>query len=110
MEVHYGDIWYIRTYDTHGHLQSGIRPWVIVSNDIGNVHSPLVNAVPLTTNLYKKPLPTHCDIISAPERSIALCEQVKPIEKIDLIEKVGECKNFEMRQISICIMIQFNIL
>ena len=110
MEVHYGEIWYVKSQTRDGHMQDGMRPWVIVSNDIGNNHSLMVNAVPLTTNLGKKPLPTHCEIISSSRKSLALCEQVKPINKSDLIEKIGECKKFELRQISICLMIQFNIL
>ncbi len=110
MEVHFGDIWYVKDSDGSGHLQSGVRPWVIVSNDIGNVHSPMVNAVPLTTNLNKKPLPTHCRIISSTVESIALCEQVKPINKTDLINIIGHCRNFELRQIKICLMIQFNMI
>lgn len=110
MDVHYGDIWYVRTPKTNDHTQSGIRPWIIVSNDIGNRFSPLVNAVPLTSNLCKKPLPTHCEINSSQRVSIALCEQVKPIDKRDLICKIGECEKSELRQISICLMIQFNIL
>lgn len=110
MEIHYGEIWWVQPQNIQGHMQCGMRPWVIVSNDIGNNHSPLVNAVPLTTNLNKKPLPTHCEIISSSEPSLALCEQVRPIDKRDLINKIGECKKFELRQISICLMIQFNIL
>lgn len=109
-EIRWGQIWYIKARDKNGHLQYGERPAIIVSNDIGNNHSPMVNVVPLTSNLYKKPIPTHCEIISAPLPSIALCEQVVPIDKTDLINCVGECKTFEMRQVKICLMIQFNII
>ena len=110
MEIHFGDIWYINDNYGSGHQQKGVRPWIIVSNDIGNNHSPMVNAVPLTSNLNKKPLPTHCKIISGPQESIALCEQVKPINKTDLLNCIGYCQNFELRQIKICLMIQFNII
>lgn len=109
-EIKWGQIWYIARRDNNGHLQTGDRPAIIVSNDIGNCHSPMVNVVPLTTNLSKKPLPTHCEIISSPVKSIALCEQVVPINKEDLIACVGECKTFEMRQVKICLMIQFNMI
>lgn len=109
-EIKWGQIWYVARRDKDGHLQTGDRPAIIVSNDIGNVRSPMINIVPLTTNLNKKPLPTHCEIISSPYRSIALCEQVVPINKEDLIRYVGECKAFEMKQVKICLMIQFNII
>lgn len=109
-EIKWGQIWYIREHETDDHIQKGIRPAIIVSNDIGNNHSPLVNVVPLTTNLNKKPLPTHCEIISGPRKSIALCEQVIPVNKKDLLNYVGECKTFEMRQVKVCLMIQFNII
>ena len=110
MEIHFGDIWYVDNDATSGHSQRGVRPWVIVSNDIGNNHSPMVNAIPLTTALYKKPLPTHCKIISGPQESIALCEQVKTLNKSQLINKIGHCANWEIRQIKICLMIQLNLL
>ena len=109
-EIKWGQIWYIARRGKDGHLQTGDRPAIVVSNDIGNCHSPMVNVVPLTSNLNKKPLPTHCEIISSPVKSIALCEQVVPINKEDLVEYVGECKAFEMRQIKICLMIQFNMI
>ena len=109
-EIKFGDIWYVDNAQTIGHQQTGMRPWVIVSNDVNNVHSPMVNAIPLTTALYKKPLPTHCKIISGPQESIALCEQVKTLNKSQLINKIGHCANWEIRQIKICLMIQFNLL
>lgn len=109
-EIKWGQIWYVKRRDKDGHIQTGDRPAIVVSNDIGNNHSPMVNVVPLTTNLDKKPLPTHCEIISSPYKSIALCEQVIPINKEDLIYCVGECKTFEMRQVKVCLMIQFNII
>lgn len=109
-EIKYGQIWYIKKRDADGHIQNGTRPAIIVSNDVANNYSPLVNIVPLTSNLNKKPLPVHCEIISSPVASIALCEQVMPINKEDLLDCVGECRGFEIRQINICLMIHFNII
>ena len=109
-EIKYGQIWYMQKRDAQGHIQQGDRPVLIVSNDINNNHSPIVNVVPLTSNLDKKPLPTHCEIISSPHKSIALCEQIMTINKDELINCIGECKTFEMRQIKICLMIQFKII
>lgn len=110
MEIKFGDIWYVDNAQATGHAQQGFRPWVIVSNDINNAYSPMVNAIPLTTSLCKKPLPTHCEILSGPQKSIALCEQVKTLNKSQLISKIGHCANWEIRQIKICLMIQFNLL
>lgn len=69
-----GDIYYVKDTESHsGSEQSGSRPGIIVSNDIGNAHAPIVEVVYLT-GMRKKELPTHVRIYSAPNISTALCE------------------------------------
>jgi len=64
-----------------GHVQGGIRPWVIVQNDIGNNHSPTTIVCPLTTKLKRLELPTHVVVTWDSLRcSMIECEQVRVVD------------------------------
>ena len=77
-----GDVYFIEQDGgpTYKGIQNWGRPGVIVSNNTGNRHAPLVTVVPLTTQV-KKDLPTHVPIISTPKECKALCEQVTRVPK-----------------------------
>lgn len=75
-------------------MQSGIRPVIVLQNDIGNLYSPTTQIIPLTSKKKKK-LPTHAVIPATKSSglnsdSIALAEQITTISKDRLIRKVGE--------------------
>ena len=83
-------------------VQRGMRPVVLISNNIGNNHSPTVTVIPLTTKT-KHPLPTHVfvegkNVLPAP--SVALCEQIITIDKLQLGDKLGELSTDELRAIN----------
>ena len=89
-----GDILRISLKEQGGSVQSGIRPCIVVSNDIGNRCSTILLVVPLTSKMTKKPLPTH--VMIAPSNrtglgrsSIALCEQVTVVPQERVISKYG---------------------
>lgn len=73
------------------HIQSGYRPVLVISNDMANKFSPVVTVVPLTTRLGKKCLPTHVTLLTSGLRgvSLALCEQVMPVDKSSLTQFIG---------------------
>ena len=73
------------------HIQGGNRPVVVVSNDMANTHSPVITIVPLTSNRYKNPLPTHVTLSAdgLPLTSVALCEQVTAVDKPLLSRRIG---------------------
>ena len=75
----------------NSHVQHGIRPVVIVSNNAANVHSPVVTVVPLTTKLQKCHLPTHVLLQEQGlnRSSLALCEQILSLDKTCLIRRIG---------------------
>lgn len=77
--------------DTEGSLQSGIRPVVIVSNNLANRHSPVITILPMTSQMSKKKLPTHITIedCGLKIKSIVLAEQIMSINKKSLIRKMG---------------------
>lgn len=73
------------------HVQHGIRPVVVVSNNAANTHSPVVTVVPLTTRLQKCHLPTHVLLQDQglDRGSLALCEQILSLDKTCLIRRIG---------------------
>lgn len=78
--------------------QGGIRPVIIVQNDIGNRHSPTVIVLPMTSEIKKSNMPTHC-IIHKTERnglkvdSMVLAEQIRVIDKSRLQDYIGFLDN-----------------
>lgn len=104
-EVKRGQIWYADLSPVRGSEQGGLRPVVIVQNDIGNRYSPTVIAVPLTTQV-KNDLPTHATVM---EYSTALCEQVKTIDKSRLKKCIGKCNITEMAAIDKALKISLNL-
>lgn len=91
-----GDIFYVKKANEPvvGSEQNGGRPAIIVSNDIGNYHAPIVEIVYLTTK-NKKNQPTHANVM-ATKPSIAVCEQVHTVSKERLQEKIGTLSEEEM--------------
>lgn len=105
-----GEIYWMRNgVEGVGSEQVGLRPCVVVSNEKANTYSTMVTIVPLTT-AEKKPLPTHAEINSAIESSIALCEQVKTISKNRLAQYIGEVTEEEMREIERGLRVQLALM
>ena len=86
MSIYRGGIFYIERADTVGSEQKANRPAIIVSNNLNNKYSQVVEVVYLTTQ-QKKPLPTHVPINSAKYPGTALCEQVHSVA----VERLGDC-------------------
>ena len=91
-EVTRGDIFYADLNPAQGSEQGGVRPVLIVQNEAGNIHSPTVVVVPLTTKTGKGRLPTHVRISKAcglDADSLALTEQIRTIDRTRLDNYVG---------------------
>ena len=77
----------------YGSEQGGVRPVLVVQNDIGNKFSPTVIVVAITSKLHKAKLPTHIELkehmANLEKNSILLCEQIRTLDKLRLKEKVG---------------------
>lgn len=93
MQIKRGDMFYADLSPVVGSEQGGIRPVVIIQNDIGNRHSPTVIAAAITSQTGKNKLPTHIEIKSQSSGlksdSIVLTEQIRTIDKSRLKEKIG---------------------
>lgn len=93
MNIKRGDMFYADLSPVVGSEQGGIRPVIIIQNDLGNKHSPTVIAAAITSQLGKTKLPTHIEIgsqdVGLKTNSVVLAEQVRTIDKSRLKEKIG---------------------
>ncbi|HQE05668.1 MAG: type II toxin-antitoxin system PemK/MazF family toxin [Tepidanaerobacteraceae bacterium] len=92
MLVRRGDIFYADLNPVVGSEQGGIRPVLVVQNDIGNKYSPTVIIAAITSQIDKAKLPTHVELKSADygleKDSVILMEQLRTIDKRRLKEKI----------------------
>ena len=92
MLVKRGEIYYCDLGIPRGSEQGGIRPVLIVQNNVGNKFSPTTIVVPITSKLTKANLPTHVEI-PLEKDSIAMLEQIKVVDKCRLREKISTVKD-----------------
>ena len=108
-----GDIYYANLNPVIGSEQGGRRPVLIISNDVGNKHSPTVIVAPITSRINTKAkLPTHTLINNfegLDKNSIILLEQVRTIDKKRLKEKMGTVDENSMNEINNAISISFGL-
>ncbi|WP_089608615.1 type II toxin-antitoxin system PemK/MazF family toxin [Dehalobacterium formicoaceticum] len=110
-EISRGDIYYADLNPVVGCEQGGIRPVLILQNDIGNRHSP-TTIVCAITGKPKKPLPTHTAIAGAgrlSRESFALLEQIRTIDRARLREWVGRLDENEMEEIDQALSISIGL-
>ncbi len=92
MNVKRGDIFYADLSPVVGSEQGGLRPVLIVQNDVGNKYSPTVIAAAITSKLDKAKLPTHIDVYAEEfglaKNSVVLLEQIRTLDKRGLREKM----------------------
>ena len=93
MIVKRGDIYYADLSPVIGSEQGGVRPILVVQNDVGNKYSPTIIVAAITSQINKARLPTHVEITAQdfglPKDSVVLMEQIRTIDKKRLREKIG---------------------
>ncbi len=113
MNVRRGDIYYADLSPVVGSEQGGIRPVLIVQNDVGNRFSPTVIAAAITSQKDKARLPTHIQLNSAgsglAKDSIVLLEQIRTIDKRRLKEHMGRLDDQSMARINQALEISFGL-
>lgn len=109
MEIKRGQIYYADLSPVKGSEQGGLRPVLIVQNDVGNKHAPTVIVVPLTTRMAKHKLPTHYLTYVTGVPSIVLCEQVRTADKGRLREYVATLSPAEMEKVNKALAISLGI-
>ena len=108
-----GDIYYADLSQVVGSEQGGIRPVLIVQNNVGNRYSPTVIAAAITSQINKAKMPTHITL-GAPnygltKDSIILTEQIRTLDKRRLRERMGKVDNKVMEQIDAAIAVSFGL-
>ncbi|MDF2819718.1 MAG: transcriptional modulator of MazE/toxin, MazF [Clostridiales bacterium] len=108
-----GDIFYADLRPVVGSEQGGIRPVLIIQNDIGNKYSPTIICAAITSQINKAKLPTHVEIDSncneLVKDSVILVEQVRTIDKKRLREKVCHLAQSAMKKVDKAILISMGI-
>ena len=108
-----GDIYYADLSPVVGSEQGGLRPVLIIQNDIGNRYSPTVIAAAITSKMSKTHLPTHIDVyaekVGLAKDSVILLEQIRTLDKRRLREKMGHLDESMMYRVNTAIAISFGL-
>ena len=108
-----GDIYYADLSPVVGSEQGGMRPVLIVQNNVGNRFSPTVIAAAITSQLKKAKLPTHIEIeartYGLSKDSVVLLEQVRTLDKRRLREKMGRLDESVMERVDDAIAVSFGL-
>ncbi len=119
MVIRRGDIYYADLSPVIGSEQGGLRPVLIIQNDVGNRYSPTVIAAAITSKTGKTKLPTHIDVHHTDESiqppglardSVILLEQVRTIDKQRLKERMGHLDDTTMERVNSAISVSFGLL
>ena len=114
MIVKRGDLFYADLSPVVGSEQGGIRPVLVVQNDVGNKYSPTIIAAAITSKINKAKLPTHIEIdaqeYGLSKDSVILLEQVRTIDKQRLREKIGKLDELQMVKVNDAISVSFGLI
>ena len=108
-----GDIFYADLSPVVGSEQGGLRPVLIIQNDVGNRYSPTVIAAAITSQTGKAKLPTHINIaggsVGLSKDSVILLEQIRTIDKRRLREHMGRLDEQQMSMVDNAIAVSFGL-
>ncbi|MBR1393130.1 MAG: type II toxin-antitoxin system PemK/MazF family toxin [Ruminococcus sp.] len=113
MTVHRGEIYYADLSPVVGSEQGGLRPVLIIQNDVGNKYSPTVIAAAITSRLEKSRMPTHIRVTGSScglsRDSIVLLEQIRTLDKRRLRERMGELDTAAMTAVNSALSVSFGL-
>ncbi len=108
-----GDIFYANLNPVLGSEQGGLRPVLIIQNDIGNMYSPTTIVAAITSKIKRAKLPTHIEIAAARYRlekdSVILLEQLRTIDKQRLKERIARLDDETMEKVNTAIAISLGL-
>ncbi len=109
-----GELYFADLSPVVGSEQGGIRPVLIIQNDVGNKYSPTVIVAAVTSQINKAKLPTHIELSSAkyglPKDSVILLEQVRTLDKRRLKEKIGIVDTEKMRKVENALLVSLGLI
>ena len=113
LNIKRGDIFYADLSPVVGSEQGGVRPVLIVQNDVGNKYSPTVIAAAITSQQFKTRMPTHICVDAAvcglSKDSVVLLEQIRTLDKKRLREKMGNLPETEMNRIDAALSVSIGL-
>lgn len=113
MVVSRGELYYADLSPVVGSEQGGLRPVLIIQNNIGNKFSPTVIIAAITSQITKAKLPTHIELskdkYNLPKDSVVLLEQLRTLDKLRLKDKIGNLDDSAMKKIDVALMISLGI-
>lgn len=110
MEIKRGSVWWWNCpHHNRPHIQEGVRPVVIVSNDVCNQFSGVVTVVPFTTQA-RKPYPQQVPVVFNGDVSIALADQITSIPVSELTRYIGDLQDFQMEAVNRGIAVQLGFI
>ena len=113
MDIYRGEIYFADLSPVVGSEQGGVRPVLVLQNDVGNKYSPTVIVAAITSKLSKAKLPTHIELdkdkYNLPKDSVVLLEQLRTLDKQRLKEKVSELDEKMMQRVEVATMISLGI-
>lgn len=113
VEIKRGEVFYADLSPVVGSEQGGVRPVLIVQNDVGNRYSPTVIAAAITSKQDKSNLPTHIDLKASrcglAKDSVVLLEQIRTLDKKRLREKTGCLDESDLQRVNEALGISFGL-
>ena len=113
MQIERGDIYYADLSPVVGSEQGGLRPVLIIQNDIGNKYSPTVIIAAITSQIQKAKLPTHIELnhtkYPLSKDSVVLLEQIRTLDKLRLRDRIGCLDAIAMQKVNVGLMISLGI-
>lgn len=109
-----GELYYADLSPVVGSEQGGVRPVLVVQNDVGNKYSPTVIAAAVTSRIGKAKLPTHielsADLYGLNKNSVVLLEQIRTLDKRRLKERIGELNPSVMHKVDGALLISLGFI
>lgn len=113
MQIRRGDVFFADLSPVVGSEQGGVRPVLVLQNDVGNKYSPTVIVAAITSQIDKAKLPTHVELMAAAHGldrdSVVLLEQIRTIDKRRLREKVAHLEGDIMEQVDAALAISLGL-
>lgn len=109
-----GELYYADLSPVIGSEQGGVRPVLVLQNDVGNKYSPTVIVAAITSQINKAKLPTHIELdaqtYGLPKDSVVLLEQIRTIDKRRLQERIGSLNALVMSEVNNAMLISLGYL
>lgn len=109
-----GELYYADLSPVVGSEQGGVRPVLVIQNDVGNKYSPTIIVAAITSKLSKAKIPTHVELSSLdyglPKDSVVLLEQLRTLDKRRLKEKIGVVDPYKMSVIDNALLISLGFI